>query len=50
MASGDGAHAADSPLGSDGDEEAASGFQTEEESGAEEDETASESEEEPGAR
>ncbi|XP_062941415.1 cardiomyopathy-associated protein 5 isoform X2 [Cynocephalus volans] len=50
MASGNSNHAAESFLGSDGDEDAARGLETEEESEGEEDETAAESEEEPDAR
>uniref|UniRef100_A0A8C9AQQ8 Cardiomyopathy-associated protein 5 n=1 Tax=Prolemur simus TaxID=1328070 RepID=A0A8C9AQQ8_PROSS len=49
MASSDGSHATESFLGSDGDEEAIRGLETEESEG-EEDETAAESEEEPDAR
>lgn len=48
MASSDSNHAADSFLGSDGDEEATRELESEEESEGEEDET--ESEEEPDAR
>nr|KAF6440188.1 cardiomyopathy associated 5 [Rousettus aegyptiacus] len=50
MASSDSNHATESFLGSDEDEEATRGFETEEESETEEDETATESEEEPDAR
>ncbi|XP_008572374.1 PREDICTED: cardiomyopathy-associated protein 5, partial [Galeopterus variegatus] len=50
MASGDSNHAAESFLGSDGDEDAVRGLETDEESEGEEDETAAESEEEPDAR
>ncbi|XP_036134971.1 cardiomyopathy-associated protein 5 [Molossus molossus] len=50
MASSDSNHAFESALGSDGDEEATRGLETEEESEGEEDETATESEEEPDAR
>ncbi|XP_006913241.1 cardiomyopathy-associated protein 5 [Pteropus alecto] len=50
MASSDSNHATEISLGSDGDEEATRGFETEEESEAEEDETAAESEEELDAR
>nr|XP_019583751.1 PREDICTED: cardiomyopathy-associated protein 5 [Rhinolophus sinicus] len=50
MASSDSNYAAESFLGSDGDEEATHGLETEEESEGEEDETATESEEEPDAR
>uniref|UniRef100_A0A2K6GIE0 Cardiomyopathy-associated protein 5 n=1 Tax=Propithecus coquereli TaxID=379532 RepID=A0A2K6GIE0_PROCO len=49
MASSDSNHATESFLGSDGDEEATRGLETEESEG-EEDETAAESEEEPDAR
>lgn len=49
MASSDSNHA-ESALGSDGDEAATRGLETEEESEGEEDETATESEEEPDAR
>ncbi|XP_069348593.1 cardiomyopathy-associated protein 5 [Eulemur rufifrons] len=49
MASSDSNHATESFLGSDGDEEAIRGLETEESEG-EEDETAAESEEEPDAR
>ncbi|XP_074216387.1 cardiomyopathy-associated protein 5 isoform X1 [Camelus bactrianus] len=50
MASSDRHHAAESALGSDGDEEATRELDTEEESEGEEDETAAESESEPDAR
>ncbi|KAF6356743.1 cardiomyopathy associated 5 [Rhinolophus ferrumequinum] len=50
MASSDSHYAAESFLGSDGDEEATHELETEEESEGEEDETATESEEEPDAR
>ncbi|XP_019496542.1 PREDICTED: cardiomyopathy-associated protein 5 [Hipposideros armiger] len=50
MASSDSTYAAESSLGSDGDEEATQELETEEESEGEEDETATESEEEPDAR
>lgn len=49
MASSDSNHA-ESALGSDGDEAATRGLETEEESEGEEEETATESEEEPDAR
>ena len=47
MASSESSHAADSALGSDADEEATRGPDTEEESGGEEDGTAAESDSEP---
>ncbi|XP_045053787.2 cardiomyopathy-associated protein 5 [Desmodus rotundus] len=50
MATSGSNHAAESSLGSDGDEEATPALETEEESEGEEDESASESEEEPDAR
>ncbi|VCW97852.1 unnamed protein product [Gulo gulo] len=50
MASSDSTYAAESPLGSDGDEEAPRRLESDEESESEEDETAAESEEEPDAR
>ncbi|XP_034512320.1 cardiomyopathy-associated protein 5 [Ailuropoda melanoleuca] len=50
MASSDSTYAAESPLGSDGDEEATRRLESDEESESEEDETAAESEEEPDAR
>ncbi|XP_030179573.1 cardiomyopathy-associated protein 5 [Lynx canadensis] len=50
MASSDSNHAAESPFGSDGDEEATRRPESDEEEEDEEDETAAESEEEPDAR
>ncbi|XP_066237784.1 cardiomyopathy-associated protein 5 [Saccopteryx leptura] len=50
MASSDSTHAAQSFLGSDGDEEATRGLESDEESETEEEEMATESEEEPDAR
>lgn len=50
MASSDSNHAAESPFGSDGDEEATRRPESDEDEEDEEDETAAESEEEPDAR